>query len=62
MRQGIVLERPEVDRPSFRHVGIDEKVRYLSYDRVNEIEEFFGESKSGLSVDILIGKSEILQA
>jgi hypothetical protein len=26
----------------------------------NEIEDFFGESRTGLSVEILIGKSELL--
>ena len=52
--------REQLARPSFRHLGIHEKVRYLSYERVNEIEEFFGESKTGLNVDVFIGKSEIL--
>jgi hypothetical protein len=36
--------REQLARPSFRHLGIHEKVRYLSYERVNEIEDFFGES------------------
>jgi hypothetical protein len=52
--------REQLARPSFRRLGIHEKVRYLSYERVNEIEDFFGESKSGLSVDVFVGKSEIL--
>jgi hypothetical protein len=52
--------REQLARPSFRHLGIHEKVRYLSYERVNEIEEFFGESKTGLNVDVFVGKSEIL--
>jgi hypothetical protein len=54
--------REQLARPSFRHLGIHEKVRYLSYERVNEIEEFFGESKGGLNVDVLVGKSEKLAA
>src|SRR5437764_1938070 len=53
--------REQLARPSFRHLGIHEKVRYLSYERVNEIEEFFGESKTGLNVDVFVGKSEILR-
>jgi hypothetical protein len=53
--------REQLARPSFRHLGIHEKVRYLSYEKVNEIDEFFGESKSGLSVDVLVGKSEVLR-
>jgi len=52
--------REQLTRPSFRHLGIHEKVRYLSYEKVNEIDQFFGESKSGLGVDVLIGKSEVL--
>jgi len=52
--------REQLARPSFRHLGIHEKVRYLSYEGVNEIEEFFGESKTGLNVDVFVGKSEIL--
>jgi hypothetical protein len=53
--------REQLARPSFRHLGIHEKVRYLSYERVNEIEEFFGESQTGLNVDVFVGKSEILR-
>jgi len=52
--------REQLARPSFRHLGIHEKVRYLSYEKVNEIEEFFGESKSGLNVDVFVGRSELL--
>jgi hypothetical protein len=52
--------REQLARPSFRHLGIHEKVRYLSYEKINEIDEFFGESKSGLSVDVFVGKSEML--
>src|SRR4029077_19101670 len=54
--------REQLARPSFRHLGIHEKVRYLSYERVNEIDEFFAEAKSGLSVDVLVGKSELMTA
>jgi hypothetical protein len=51
--------REQLARPSFRHLGIDERVRYLSYEKVNEIEDFFGDSKSGLGVEVLVGKSEL---
>lgn len=54
--------REQLARPSFRHLGIHEKVRYLSYENVNEIDRFFGESKSGLSVEVFVGKSEKLAA
>src|SRR5439155_13997397 len=52
--------REQLARPSFRHLGIHEKVRYLSYEKVNEIEDFFGEAKAGLSVEVMVGKSEVL--
>jgi hypothetical protein len=54
--------REQLARPSFRHLGIHEKVRYLSYEKVNEIEDFFGESKSGLGVDVIVGKSETFRS
>jgi hypothetical protein len=52
--------REQLARPTFRHLGIDQKVRYLSYEKVDEIEEFFGEAETGLSVDVFRAKSEIL--
>jgi hypothetical protein len=52
--------REQLARPSFRHLGIHEKVRYLSYEKINEIEEFFGKSQTGLNVDVFVGKSESL--
>jgi hypothetical protein len=54
--------REQLARPSFRHLGVDQKVRYLSYEKVNEIEEFFGEADAGLSVDVFRAKSEMLGA
>jgi hypothetical protein len=50
--------REQLTRPTFRHLGIHEKVRYLPYETVNEIDEFFGESKSGMNVEVFVGKSE----
>jgi len=54
--------REQLARPSFRHLGIHEKVRYLSYERINEIDEFFAGADSGLSVDVFRAKSEALGA
>ncbi len=54
--------REQLARPSFRYLGIHEKVRYLSYEKLNEIEKFFDEAKSGLSVEVFVGKSESLPA
>ena len=50
----------QLTRPSFRHLRIHEKVRYLSYEKINEIDEFFGEAEEGLSVDVFRAKSEVL--
>ena len=52
--------REQLARPSFRHLGISDKVRYLSYEKVQEIDEFFGEEGKGLNVDVIKGKSEVL--
>lgn len=52
--------REQLTRPSFRHLGISSKVRYLSYERVQEIDDFFGDEGKGLSVDVFKGKSEAL--
>lgn len=53
--------REQLARPSFRHLRIDERVRYLSYEKINEIDQFFGEAKSGLNVDVFVAKSEELR-
>ena len=52
--------REQLARPSFRHLGISDKVRYLSYEKVEEIDEFFGDESKGLNVDVIKGKSEVL--
>jgi hypothetical protein len=52
--------RQQLTRPSFKHLHLGKKVRYLSYERVAEVDEFFGEESKGLSVDVLLGKSEML--
>lgn len=52
--------REQLTRPSFRHLGISSKVRCLSYERVQEIDDFFGDEAKGLSVDVFKGKSEAL--
>jgi hypothetical protein len=50
--------REQLARPSFRRLGISDKVRYLPYEKVFEIEEFFGQEGKGLNVDLIKGKSE----
>ena len=50
--------REQLARPTFRHLKIAEKVRYLSYEQVKQIDDFFGTTGQGMSVDVFIGKSE----
>jgi hypothetical protein len=51
----------QVKRPTFKKLGLDKEVRYLSYERVDEISRFFEHSSSGMNVEVLIGKSEAVQ-
>ena len=48
----------QLSRPVFRHLHLADNVRYLSYEAVNEVEDFFGEKGSGVNVDVFVGKSE----
>lgn len=50
----------QLRRPTFRRLRLDEKVRYLSYETVDEIDRFFLPGGGGLSVDVILGKSEDL--
>lgn len=48
----------QLERPTFKKLRLDRKVRYLSYEAVEDIDRFFGDMKQGLSVDIIVGRSE----
>ena len=48
----------QLRRPSFRQFHLERKVRYLSYDAVDQVEQFFQDTTRGLSVDVLLGRSE----
>jgi len=48
----------QLKRPSFRKLGLQRKVRYLSYEVVDEIDRFFEGSSQGLNVDVVKGRSE----
>lgn len=48
----------QIKRPSFKKLGLDKEVRYLSYEAIDEIDKFFEDSNSGLNVDLIVGKSE----
>jgi hypothetical protein len=52
--------REQLRRPTFRRLGLDRKVRFLSYERLDQIDEFFEEAESGLTVETVVGRSEIL--
>ncbi len=48
----------QIKRPTFKKLEFDKKVRYLSFEAVDEIDRFFEGSSSGLNIDLLLGKSE----
>lgn len=50
----------QVNRPTFKKLDFKGKVRFLSYEKVSEIDRFFEKSKSGLNVELLVGKSEAI--
>ncbi len=52
--------REQLRRPTFRRLGLNEKVRFLSYERIDEIDRFFEDAESGLTVDTIYGKSEMV--
>mgnify|MGYP000365259283 CR=1 FL=1 len=39
--------REQLSRPVFKRIGIDDAVKYLSYDAVREIDEFFDKLSAG---------------
>lgn len=50
----------QIKRPIFQKIDFGKKVRYLSYEAINEIDDFFSHSTSGLSASVLTGKSEVV--
>lgn len=52
--------RDQLTRPTFKSLKIADKVRFLSYDKVREIDDFFGPGAKGVTVDVFTGKSEKL--
>jgi hypothetical protein len=50
--------KEQLARPTFKHLKIAEKVCFLSYDKIKEIDEFFGQDGKGISVDVLSGRAE----
>lgn len=54
--------REQLVRPAFKHLKIAEKVKFLSYDKVREIDDFFGPNGTGVSVKVFSDKAEDLSA
>lgn len=50
----------QVKRPTFKKIGFEKMVRYLSYEVVDEVDKFFESATSGLNADLLFGKSEVV--
>lgn len=50
--------REQLRRPTFKRLELDKKVRFLSYESINEIDEFFAAAASGLSVETIVGRAE----
>lgn len=50
----------QVIRPTFKKMDFDRKVRFLSYEAVDEVDKFFEKSSTGLNAEMLFGKSENL--
>jgi hypothetical protein len=48
----------QLRRPIFRYLHLHRKVRYLSYDAVNEIDDFARNMQRGLNVELIAGKAE----
>lgn len=50
----------QIKRPTFKELGFEKEVRYLAYETINEIDKFFSESRRGLNIELLVGKSEMV--
>ncbi|HVY04542.1 MAG TPA: hypothetical protein VHB46_01075 [Burkholderiales bacterium] len=52
--------REQVFRPTFKRLQMPGKVLFLPYETIDEIDKFFESAPSGLSVDLVRGKAEVL--
>ena len=52
--------REQLLRPVFRRLELRDKVKFLPYETIDEIDRFFLTASSGLSVELLLGKAETL--
>jgi hypothetical protein len=58
-RKNRLLE--QIRRPTFRQLEFKNKVRYLSYETINDVDKFFEGSTRGLNVELLVGRSEAIE-
>jgi|Deesub1362A_J573_1020465.scaffolds.fasta_scaffold08015_1 hypothetical protein len=58
-RKNILIE--QLKRPTFRTLDLHRRVRFLSYEALEEIDKFFASSSTGLNVELLLGKSQALE-
>ena len=52
--------RGQLKRPSFKRLELNRKVKFLPYETIDEIDRFFADTTSGLSVDLVAGRAETL--
>jgi hypothetical protein len=52
--------REQLLSPAFRRLELRDKVKFLPYEAVDDIDRFFASSSSGLSVALIAGKAEVL--
>ncbi len=50
--------RDQLARPTFRELRLHTRVRFLTYEAVEEIDRFFAATESGLTIDLVKSKSE----
>jgi hypothetical protein len=48
----------QLRRPTFRKMRLDRKVRYLPYEAVDEIDRFFINAERGMTIDVIVERSE----
>jgi len=52
--------REQLMRPVFRRLDLRDKVKFLSYETIDDIDRFFSTTSSGLSVGLIQGRAETL--
>ena len=52
--------RDQVLRPAFKRLELPGKVRFLPYETINDIEEFFSKSAGGITVELIQSKAEVI--